>query len=452
MSHAKKYLFLAILSILSFNKFTACPGSAGSVAKIVCLADSLKATLTSTQIATLELPYSYTNSQTWSNLPVTMQARIGIKIGTLSSAQLAIAMAIVKEISGTTANEGYDEAEQLRLADDFLAANGGGTAYGAGQYYLCFNGTPTLSGLFSVKFGGHHLQIENTYNNSVMVGGTPHFEAIEPLTFTSGANTYSTITQEKDALAAMFSTLSTSELATAKLSSTFTDILMGAKNNGSYKDWIFPTTKVGLKVGTLTSAQKALVLDAIKTYVLDIDDVNATAIINQYTQELDETYISFSGNASLTAKNDYARIDGPGVWIEFTVQGGIVMSGVHYHSIWRDHTRDYGGAGSTAGVQTTAVGTASTTGIKTINNVEYLHCYPNPSNDNLNIQFSLKNNSAIKLSLIDMLGKIIFTKEYNNLQIGDQSILINISAYDNGIYHLVLEADKNRYTTKVIKQ
>lgn len=37
------------------------------------------------------------------------------------------------------------------------------------------------------------------------------------------------------------------------------------------------------------------------------------------------------------------------------------MSGIHYHSIWRDHTRDYGGAGSTAGVQTTAVGISTAT-------------------------------------------------------------------------------------------
>jgi len=89
-----------------------------------------------------------------------------------------------------------------------------------------------------------------------MVGGTPHFEAIEPLTFTSGTNTYSTITQEKNALAAMFTKLSTAELASAKLSATFTDILMGAKNSGTSKDWTFPATKQGLKVGTLTSLQK----------------------------------------------------------------------------------------------------------------------------------------------------------------------------------------------------
>lgn len=321
-----KLLFISALFSVTYSHVSkACPGGTGSVAKIVCLADSLKATLSTTQKASLELSYLYTNSQTWSNLPVTMQARIGIRLGDLTAAQLGIAKAIVSEISGSVANEGNDEVQQLLLADDYLTANGGGTAYGSGQYYLCFNGTPTLTGLFSVKFGGHHLQIENTYNNGVMVGGTPHFEAVEPLSFTSGNNTYTPMNQEKNALAAMFSTLSTTELASAKLSITFTDILMGAKNNGSYKDWIFPTTKVGLKVGSLTSEQKALVLEAIKTYVLDIDDVNAAAIIAQYTKELDETYISFSGNATLNTKNDYARIDGPGVWIEFTVQGGIVL-------------------------------------------------------------------------------------------------------------------------------
>lgn len=448
-----KRLFLFLISIICTNQITiACPGATGSVAKIVCLADSLKATLTSAQIATLELPYSYTNSQTWSNLPTTMQARIGIKIGTLNASQLAIAKSIVKEISGSTVNEGYDEASQLLLADAFLSANGGGSSYGEGLYYLCFNGTPTLSGLFSVKFGGHHLQIENTYNNGVMVGGTPHFEAIEPLSFTSGGTTYSTITQEKVALAAMFSTLSTAELSIAKLTTTFTDILMGAKNNGAYKDWIFPTTKLGLKVGTLTASQKALVLDAIKTYVLDIDDSNAQAIINQYTQELDETYISYSGNATLNAQNDYARIDGPGVWIEFTVQGGIIMSGVHYHSIWRDHKRDYGGAGSTTGIQTTAVGTSSTDVNNVIKAVQHLRCYPNPSSENVYINFSLNQPNTVNIKLVDMVGKMIFEKEYQNLEIGEQTIMLDISDINNGVYHVILEADKNRYSSKIIKQ
>ena len=347
-----------MLLSLSINNTNA--GTTGSVANIVNLADSLKNTLTSSQITTLQLPYAYSSAQTWSNLPTTFQARLGLKFANLTAAQLGIVKKLLQEVSGTTVNEGYDEANQLWLADDYLGANGGGTnSYGAGLYYICFIGTPTLTGLFEIQSGGHHLAIANTYNNGVMVGATPHFEATEPLTFTKSGITYSPITQEKNAFAAMFATLSTAELATAKLSQTFGDVLLGAANGGAAKDWQFPATKVGLRVGTLTSAQKQLVMEAIKTYVLDVDSVNSTAILAQYQNQLDSTYIAYSGSSTLATKNDYVRIDGAGVWIEFTVQGGIVLSGVHYHSIWRDHKRDFGGTGSTHGIYITPVGSDS---------------------------------------------------------------------------------------------
>ncbi|MFD5593345.1 DUF3500 domain-containing protein [Streptomyces griseorubiginosus] len=42
-------------------------------------------------------------------------------------------------------------------------------------------------------------------------------------------------------------------------------------------------------------------------------------------------------------QGDYVRIDGPHVWIEFVCQNGFVYQGkVHYHTVYRDRTRDYG--------------------------------------------------------------------------------------------------------------
>lgn len=443
-------LALSSVGILSAVQSHACNGEPGSVERVVCLADSLKATLTTAQVATLQLSYSYTNSQAWSNLPTTFIPRIGLSLGSMNSAQQAIAKALIKEISGNVANEGYDEFEQLLQADAYLSVNGGGNSYGSGLYYLCFNGTPSATGLFSVKLGGHHLQIENTYNNGVMIGGTPHFEAVEPLSFAVGGTTYAPITQEKNALAGMFSTLSTTELAAAKLSQTFTDIVMGAKNNGSYKDWIFPATKVGLKVGNLTAAQQALVLEAIKTYVFDIDSLHADAILAQYAQELSETYIAYSGNAGLTTKNDYARIDGPGVWIEFTVQGGIVMSGVHYHSIWRDHLRDYGGAGSTNGVYTTSVG-AATAMDATVSLIHFV-CYPNPTNDYLTLQYTLAQATQVRICVYDTEGRLVLDTPIQSAAAGEHAEIIRLSALGSGIYHVVLVADNRRNSITIHKE
>jgi hypothetical protein len=185
---------------------------------------------------------------------------------------------------------------------------------------------------------GHHKTVANTYTNGTLVSATPHFAAVEPLTFTSGSISYSPITQEKDAFVAILNSLSTSQLAACKSSSTFSDLLLGPSAN-----WQFPTTHTGLQCNSLSSDQKTLVINAIKTYVNDISDTEAATILATYTAELDNTYLLYSGTSAMNTKNDYFRIDGPRVWIEFSVQGGIVLSGVHYHSVWRDRTSDYAG-------------------------------------------------------------------------------------------------------------
>jgi hypothetical protein len=137
----------------------------------------------------------------------------------------------------------------------------------------------------------------------------------------------------------MLKGLSTTELTTARLTSTFSDLLLGPGKDGQ-----FPTAKSGIKVGDLTLDKKNLVLNAIKTYVQDLDDLNAAAILSKYTLELEDTYIAYSGTTDVNTQNDYVRIDGPNVWIEYSAQGGIVIRNVsHPHSVWRDRSGDYGG-------------------------------------------------------------------------------------------------------------
>ncbi len=448
----KQILIVATIVFSTYQSF-ACSGAAGSIDRIVCLADSLKSTMTSTQIATMQLSYSYSNSQVWSNLPTTFRTRLGISLASLNSDQLSIAKLLIKEISGTTAKEGYEEFEQLLLADEYLKNNGGGNSYGAGLYYLCFNGTPTLTGTFSIKMGGHHFHLENTYNNGFLVGATPHFEAIEPLNFVSNGITYQPINEEKVSLAAMLNALNSTELAAAKLSSTFGDIIMGAANGGTPKDWTFPTTKVGLKVGTLTAAQKAKVLDAIKTYVLDVDDIDANSIIAQYTKDLDETYIAYSGNTNLATSRDYVRIDGPNVWIEFSVQNGIVTSGVHYHSIWRDHFRDYGGQGSKEGLQSTQVGSNTSTGVaeKSILDIG-ISVYPNPTANYATLLLSADNITLTAINLVDTKGNLVKSIAKNNVINAQQTQLIDLSDLSNGIYFIELIANNRKNSIKILKQ
>jgi hypothetical protein len=307
------------------------------VAKLICLCDAFKATLSSSQIATLQLSYSFSNIKTWSNLPAAMSARLGLKFSTLSATQLAAAKAIVQEMSGTVANEGWAEVQQLWLADDFLQVNGGGSTNGIGNYYISFFGTPSSTGQFEIMMTGHHKTVANTYKNGALISGTPHFVATEPLTWTTSGTTYAPMEQERAAFAAILTGLTATEYNTAHTSATYGDLLLGSSAN-----WSFPTTSTGLVCSSLTATQKTLVMNAIKTYVNDIDDANAATIIALYESEINSTYLLHSGTTGMNTRNDYFRIDGPHVWIEFGVQNGIILSGVHYHSVWRDRVNDYG--------------------------------------------------------------------------------------------------------------
>jgi len=320
-----------------------------TVSDVVTKALAFKALLTTTQQSTLQQTYTTTLARKWSNLPCGSTCRNGIQIGTLTATQLTAALEVIQAAAGTTTNEGYDEFLQIRAAEEVLQATAGGTNYDEGNYYISFLNTPSASSAWMLQYGGHHYGANIAFNGGNVVGTTPMFEGVEPISWTTGATTYSPLSTEHDAMANMLAGLSASELATAKLSGTYSDVTLapGETNGGS---GTFPTTKVGLAVSTLTAAKKLLVLAAIQPWVQDVDDASAATLLSVYQNELDATYIAYTGNGTsgnagsfLNANTNYVRVDGTSVWIEFICQTGVVFPAqIHYHSVWRDHTRDYG--------------------------------------------------------------------------------------------------------------
>ncbi|MDY0141574.1 MAG: T9SS type A sorting domain-containing protein, partial [Bacteroidales bacterium] len=71
--------------------------------------------------------------------------------------------------------------------------------------------------------------------------------------------------------------------------------------------------------------------------------------------------------------------------------------------------------------------------------------YPNPTNGLLNFDFSEENIQMIKIT--DIIGKIVF--ERNNL---NQTEVIDISHFTNGLYIINLQADKGSRSLKVMKE
>ena len=271
------------------------------------------------------------------------QSRVGIALSALDEEQLAAFTTLLKAATGTTSGLGHEEIELQLAADDHLADNGGGDTYGRGNYYVALLGSPQDSGTWEFQFGGHHLAVANTYTDGKLAGATPSFRGIEPNTsFELNGQSYQAPLRVKEAaFQALLASLSSDQQSGAKLADTYSDLVLGPG-----QDWAFPTDQAGVQVSTFPAAQKKLVLAAIAAYVDDMANADAKTILATYESELDDTYLAYSGTTALTEQNDYIRIDGPSVWIEFSMQRGIVLSGNHPHSVWRDRNTDYGGTKS----------------------------------------------------------------------------------------------------------
>jgi hypothetical protein len=326
---------------------TGCSTSTTVASKVVCLANAFLATLTTTQQASVVLTLNLSNAKRWSNLPCGLSCRNGLAFSSLTSTQLAAAKAVAQAAFGTTTGEGYDEFTQIMAADDYLGQTASG--YSSGNYVIAFLGTPTATGKWMLQIGGHHYAQNITYDAGSVTSITPLHQGVEPKgSFTLSGTTYNgPMESEHTAMQNMLGSFTSTELTSAKISGSFSDCLMipGSTTN------TFPTTKQGIQVSTLSSAAQAKVLAAMMPWINDLDATSAAAFTTIYQNELASTYVSYASNTSgvagtassfLTTNTDYVRIDGPSVWIEFICQTGVVIaSQIHYHSVMRDHTRDY---------------------------------------------------------------------------------------------------------------
>lgn len=269
-------------------------------------------------------------------------------------------------------------------------APGGGTGgtggtgfaldYGTDLYSIAFVGTPSASSPWMLQIAGHHLAYNITYNTG-KVSATPNFVGVEPPNWTVGADGTVNVTanassagkqhapMEKQRIAvynlaeAIYA--DSASAAAARLSGTFTDVIMGASGNsdGNFKSLVYPTSGRGLQYSAMSAKQQTYVRAAIEAWVnTQASDVAAT-LLGAYLADdaLANTYVGYGVGQNgvkadfsaypnavaspLETQRSYIRIDGPRVWIEFVVQQGVVYgTDIHYHTIWRDKTNDYGGS------------------------------------------------------------------------------------------------------------
>jgi hypothetical protein len=274
----------------------------------------------------------------WSNLPVTMVPRNGIRLGDLTKAQRTLAM---EAVAAVLSKDGYQKIVDIMDGDQRLAegkggkgkggGKGPGAMFGADQYYLAFFGKPSATEPWMVQFGGHHLGLNVTVIGKHFVL-TPTHTGAQPSLFQRDSKDVRPLGVENDSAFKLVNALDEKQRAQAILAARpQQELLLGPGRDGKK---IEPE---GIKGSALTAEQQAMLLEVIGAWVHIAEPEAAAARLAEIKGKIGETYFAWKGP---TTKGSavYFRVQGPTVVIEYAPQGNAD----HIHTVVRNPNDDYG--------------------------------------------------------------------------------------------------------------
>jgi len=94
---------------------------------------------------------------------------------------------------------------------------------------------------------------------------------------------------------------------------------------------------------------------------------------------------------------------------------------------------------------------APITGLKEITNLVNLELYPNPATNSINLDFDLVQSGVISISILDLMGRELYTEQINNAQSGFNQWTKNLSDLNlvNGVYIVNLKMNDQKLSRRV---
>lgn len=305
----------------------------GHTARLAAAADAFLATLDDAQRGKVSFAWDdAAQRKRWSNLPVNMAERRGLRLGDLKPNQRDAAMQV---LAAALSRMGYEKVVGIVESDEVLRKEGGPNAppFGRDEFFLSFLGKPSVTTPWMIQFGGHHLALNITVagENGVL---TPSLIAVQPAKFILDGKTVRPMGRETDKALELIKALTEEQRSQAILGAQMRDLVLGPGHDG---ETLQPE---GLKASTLDEAQRQLLLDLVAEWSGIIHDTAAAEKMSEIKANLADTWFAWSG--PLEAGKAYFRIQGPTVIIEYAPQrlGGDVT--MHLHSMYRDPSNDYG--------------------------------------------------------------------------------------------------------------
>jgi len=92
---------------------------------------------------------------------------------------------------------------------------------------------------------------------------------------------------------------------------------------------------------------------------------------------------------------------------------------------------------------------SSPTSIEENNNISSLIAFPNPVNEQLNLNMSFAASSKVNIEVYDLTGRLIQSKDFGTIPLGDFTTQLDLSSLTNGMYNISIISNNNRKNIRV---
>ncbi len=284
-------------------------------------------------------PFADATRTAWHFVP--KNDRKGVQLRDMTDEQQEAALALLRSVVSAT---GYDKATGIMQLDELLRIIEGEKAKNirdAKRYYVTLFGTPADTGSWGLSIEGHHLSLNVTIRDGVVVDSTPQFLGANPAevktTFPGLPPTGHRVLRDEETLAfELVNSLDAVQRRRAVIAAEPPREIRAAGESQAARD-----AMAGIAYGDLKTVQQALLRRLVEVYCRVMPDAVAEERLG-LIDRWDDVHFAWAGSLEPGIGHAY-RVEGPTFAIEFVnVQPDAEGNPAnHIHCIWRDRTGDF---------------------------------------------------------------------------------------------------------------
>lgn len=278
-------------------------------------------------------PFDSDERMNWHFVP---KSRNGIRLDQLDDEQKKAGLELLRESLSASGFKKAETIRQLELVLQEMEGDKEARTRNPGFYYLTIFGTPAEKGVWGWRYEGHHISLNWTIINGVMVASSPQFLGSNPAEVRiEGAMKGTRVLKAEEEMGRdLLRSLSEEQKKVAITDENApSDILTGATRVAAIQ------ADSGIAYKDLKKEQQKLLLALISDHAGTMPDNVAKNRLDRIQKAgLDAVKFAWLGSQE-PGKGHYYRIQGPTFLIEYD---NTQNNANHIHAVWRDFNGDFG--------------------------------------------------------------------------------------------------------------